>query len=376
MGRSSSIGALVALLLLLSVVAPGSAAPAPPLDLPEIAYQSGLLGDAQLGAALALVGELIDEPDDLRTSAAQTFISQTFAELAKTDQELSPARINEERASLRPSGLPHSDISRQYYAFERLIPLIRLGDRKAAFLVGGLASQVAFNAAVLHDPRAGNTFRRALADMTAIDSYFPSAADLRHSLLAIGDTDWGRAYVAAHALQVMIMNAGVLSSSNKEPIAILVGGRRITDPGPRKDTLHAFIEFIAQDGTRRTLAGYPDGTWSAPRGILHCRLDTEPATVADISFVLLGTGNGPARVMTSLITSCQAFEANSTTRPLMYAATGLTDNSVVSGLIDAISPNDAPPLMRLMTGHDRELSGPTQPFQIRSLAFMGVVKSL
>lgn len=373
-GRLSCIGALIALLLLLSTVARGATVPTPALDLPEITYQAGLLGDAQLGAAVALVGELIDKPDDFRTSAAQTFINQTFAELAKTDRELSPASIDEERAALRPSGLPPSEISRQYYTFQEPIPLSRFGDRKAAFFVGMLTSQVAFNAAVLHDLTAGNTFRRLLAGIPAIDSYFPGAADLRHSLLPIGDTDWRRAYVAAHALQLLIVRAGTLSST-QEPIAILVGGRRITDPGPRKDTLHTFIEFIAQDGTRRTLAGYPDGNWSAPRGVLHCRLDREPATVADISFVLLGTANGPASVMNSLVTSCQAFETNSTTQPLMYSATGLTDNSVVSSLIDNVSPNDAPPLMRLMTGHDRELTTQRPLMQFgRRLVIAGMVR--
>jgi hypothetical protein len=349
-GRSLFIGALVAPLVFLTVGASNAAALAPASDLPEITFQTGLLGDAQLGAALAIVGELIDDPNVLRASASQAFIDNTFSALAKTEPELSPASIDAERAALRTPDLPASETSRQFYAFQAPVALSRTADRKNAFFVGLLASQIAFNATVLHDPAAGNRFRRILAGITAIDSYIPVASDLRRSLLAIDDTDWNRAYVAAHALQVLILHAGAPGNATQEPIAILLAGRSITDSGPRKDTLHTFIEFIAQDGTRRTIAGYPDGNWSAPRGILHCRFDNEPGRAADMSFALLGSGNGPARLMNSLVAGCQAFEANATTRPITYSATGYTDNSVISSLIAAVSPNDTAPLMRLMTG--------------------------
>lgn len=357
--RLTLIGALIAPIVFLTAIAPSLAGPAPAFDLPEIRYQDGLLGDAQLGASMAMVSELIDVSDGLKPAASQTFIDQTFAELAKMAPELSPASIDAERAALRTADHQAPDMSRQFTAFSGPILSSWTENRKLAFFVGSLSSQVAFNALVLHDPKAGNDFRRVLAGLPAIDSYIPAASDLRRSLLTIDDTDWNRAFIAAHALQYLIVHAG--APPTRGTIAILLGAHRITDAGPRKGTLHTFVELIGANGTRRTIAGYQDGAWALPHGTLHCRFDDEPNTSAYLSFILLGPGdNGPLQLMliaagsgqpqlvNSLVAGCRAFEADATTRPVKYSATGYTDNSVVYTLIARVSPSDVVPLDRLI----------------------------
>lgn len=178
--------------------------PAPPLA--TLTYAPGAAGDAALGVASSTVAELVDSPPWLAQADAQRFIDDYCARLAVVAPARS-AQVRDLRAALRTgASFSHDDALRANTALVATI-LQTQAARTKPILLGSLAAQFVYNAAVLRDPRMSAAVTQLLATETALDGAVPGWSAARSEAKEIGANDWSAQYRAGVRLVDLIRSA-------------------------------------------------------------------------------------------------------------------------------------------------------------------------
>lgn len=178
--------------------------PVPPLA--TLTYAPGAAGDAALGVASSTVAELVDSPPWLAQADAQRFIDDYCARLAVVAPDRS-AHVRELRAALRTgASFSHDSALSENTAVIGTI-LQTQAARTKPILIGSLAAQFVYNAAVFRDPRMSAAVIQLIGTETALDGAVPGWSAARSELKGIGATDWSAQYRAGVRLVDLIQKA-------------------------------------------------------------------------------------------------------------------------------------------------------------------------
>ncbi len=186
------------------VAALDAAMPPPPLA--KIRYVDGAAGDAALGVASATVSELVDSPSWLAQADAQRFFDGYTARLAI----VAPSRradVATLRAALRGgASFSHGAALK---ANEAVVGAILRSDaaRAKPIVLGALAAQMVYNAAILRDPRMGNAAVHVLGTETGLDAAVPGWSAARDTAGGITADDWSAQYQVGLHLIALITGA-------------------------------------------------------------------------------------------------------------------------------------------------------------------------
>jgi len=168
-------------------------------------YGSGPAADAALGVAGATVSELIDSPQWLAQADAQRFVDDYAARLAVVIPDHA-AEITTVRSALRgdekfvhDSALA-SDTSLMTTAM-RSDPA-----RREPILLGVLAAQLTYNAAVFRDSHMSATVLHVLATEPALDAAVPGWSSAR-AAPGVTEADWAAQYALGLRLVDLIRSA-------------------------------------------------------------------------------------------------------------------------------------------------------------------------
>ena len=187
------------------VTAIDKAMPAPPLV--RLTFSEGSAGDASLGVASATVNELVDSPAWLAQADAQEFVDEYCARLmvVKTDQG---GEVTALRSALRvDTSFSRAAARKANTAILAGIVQKDGGGRTKPVLLGMLAAQMVYNAAILRDPRMGKTTVQLLGGEPALDAVVPGWGAARESSNGLRDDAWSAQYQLGLHLVDLIRSA-------------------------------------------------------------------------------------------------------------------------------------------------------------------------
>jgi hypothetical protein len=186
------------------VAAIDAAMPAPPLV--AMRYSAGAAGDAALGVASSTVSELVDSPKWLAQSDAQRFVDDYCTRLAS----IAPGRkaqLKALRAALRGDASFAHDAALNANT-EAVVALFQTDSaRTKPILLGSMAAQMVYNAAILRDPGMGSMATRLLQNDPALDGAVPGWSAARAEMTGLGAQDWSGQYRAGVKLVGLIQKA-------------------------------------------------------------------------------------------------------------------------------------------------------------------------
>lgn len=315
---------------------------------PSFEYGSGPLADARLGFASALLADCVDVPPSLASPALRRFAEDAFARLlAGASSPDLRAQLSEEQTAFDAAAGDARFDPRAYATNLRktMAAYVRALEpaQAQAFVIGGLAAQIAYNARVLRQSDRDRFYREALASDDDLDAATPGLADLRAALVAQPAGEWSAIAAAADRFAAALLGTSPVLVGYGQPASstsvwtILVRTRTIAEDGPRKDTQHAAIDIVYGDGTHRMLGAYPDGKYAfgATGGALLCGADLEPdGDWSTIVPVALPSGIGYDELAQRLLDGCTAFNQHSQTYDPLAESAG-NDNTFVVGLLRA-----------------------------------------
>ena len=162
-----------------------------PPPLLTIAYADGAAGDAALGVASSTMAELIDSPDWLFQADAQRFVDAYAAHLVRV-APAQAARIAEFRAAVRSNrGFSHDAALDKHTAMSGAV-MTATPARTKPFLLGLLAAQLVYNAAVLRNRGTATGMANLLAEQPGLDASVAGWSEARRT--ASAGADWGTQY--------------------------------------------------------------------------------------------------------------------------------------------------------------------------------------
>jgi hypothetical protein len=171
------------------VTAIDAAMPPPPLL--TIAYADGAAGDAALGVASSTMAELIDSPDWLFQADAQRFVDAYAAHLVRV-APAQAARIAEFRAAVRSNrGFSHDAALDKHTAMSGAV-MTATPARTKPFLLGLLAAQLVYNAAILRNRDTATAMANVLSEQPGLDASIAGWSEVRHT--ASAGAEWGAQY--------------------------------------------------------------------------------------------------------------------------------------------------------------------------------------
>ena len=316
--------------------------------IPAFDYGIGTQADARLGFAASLIVDFLDTPSVLATASARRFIEDAFTRLeAGAPSEQLRAQLSGERGALTAeSGDSHFDpITSAKLLRATMAAYVRSLEpaRAQAFVIGGLADQIGYNARVLQESDSDRFFRETLAAYDDLDAVIPGLADLRMAVVAARADDWRDIGHAADRFAAALLGTDPLLIGYGQPAAsnavwtIFVRLRTIGDEGPRKGTLHSAIDIVYADGSHKTLGAYPDGknAFDHDGGQLLCGLDLEPAAgKSTVVPIVPPNGVGYDDLALRLFDGCTAFNQHAPVYDAL-ARSGGNDNTFVVGILHA-----------------------------------------
>jgi hypothetical protein len=172
-------------------------------------YGDGLIGYAQAGVGSTRIAELTDFPQMLATADAQAFIDDWFdhfGEMLPDDQSRSYLAAQRHLLVVDKS----FDRAANLKSFEHAIAVLikRLTTPQMySFLLGGVATQAGYNAAVLRERDSDAAIRPAILQFTVLDATLPRMAQLRANLAAPQIGDWASIQKASDELVNYILEA-------------------------------------------------------------------------------------------------------------------------------------------------------------------------
>jgi hypothetical protein len=157
-----------------------------------IDYSNGLLGAARLGVGAARVSELLENPDGLKTPAAQAFVSDWFKQFSAI---LPTSELRSYLASQRSLLVvtSSSDFASDQRRFDQVVNELsrRLdGDVALSFGVGLEAAETRYSATVIRHADEDSQLRDVLSRTDSLDATIPGLADMRARLAALPSGDW------------------------------------------------------------------------------------------------------------------------------------------------------------------------------------------
>jgi hypothetical protein len=186
------------------VAAVDTAMPAPPLA--RVGSSQGAAGDAALGMTSATVNELVDSPGWLAQADAQRFIDAYCARLAV----VMPGRgadVAALRSALRVGESFSHDAALKASSAMGTAFLQSDAARAKPFVLGAVAAQMVYNAAILRDPRLSEGVVRLLRSEAALDAAAPGWGAARATAGGLAPTDWSGQYRAGLHLVKLIRSA-------------------------------------------------------------------------------------------------------------------------------------------------------------------------
>ena len=328
---------------------------------PDMTHYCALQRAAILGLETMAVAELIDEPQELFTPAAQKFIDHAFFDVSLT----LPA--NEDRANLQsirerlrgPRDFAHDAV---LHAFE-IITLASMQATDSASSPGlvdsrvfsGNIQQTGFNARTFHDPKIDSGLRRLISRSALLDQVVPGLAAEREALGALQEGDWIAASDIASQIAQSILAMPGKDIAADTTLAITLNVTKVTSSGIRYGSLRVFADLIHADGSVETIGGYPGTSddFSEKNVRVMCGVNREAKRSRQVhdeySMTALDEWN-----MTVLAerfqTKCRNFNEYSKKYPLAYdpmGVSGTNDNSFFFSLLRSIGrQNDVEALQR------------------------------
>jgi hypothetical protein len=185
------------------VAALDAAVPGAPMA--TFSYPVGPAGDVMLGIATSTVYELTDSAPWASQPDAQRFFDEYLARL----RVLAPERATEigaVREKLRGgAGFRGPDaVSATSQLFNKVMAA---SSGRQRVLLGVMAAQLAYNAAVFRDPQTAGMCLRVLGGLDALDT-LPSFAQARADANTIAPADWLKQYALGVRLVDLIMKGG------------------------------------------------------------------------------------------------------------------------------------------------------------------------
>lgn len=177
----------------------------PDEPLATFSYPTGPTGDAMLGIATSTVYELTDSPPWASQVDAQRFFDDYAARLLVVAPERA-AEIAAAREKLRGGASFRSGtaISAIATVFNNIL---QASPGRQRMLLGSLAAQMPYNAAVFRNPDTAGMCLRVLAGLDALDAV-PGFAQARAEASAIAPTGWLKQYSLGVRVVDLIMKGG------------------------------------------------------------------------------------------------------------------------------------------------------------------------
>lgn len=142
----------------------------PAAAFPAASFAAGVKGDAQLGVYLSTLQQLIDNPMALSRPESRAFGLIVVKKLQAINDAYATGASFSVVVTALSGDIPNAaglDAMRE--AFTRAVSTKWPIARRQALVLGALTGQVAYNAAVLHDPQADASFRGILAMLPAYE---------------------------------------------------------------------------------------------------------------------------------------------------------------------------------------------------------------
>jgi hypothetical protein len=177
----------------------------PPAPLATFSYPAGPAGDAMLGIATNTVFELTDSAEWASQPDAQRFFDDYTARL----RIIAPERATEiaaVRQKLR-GGAGFRGVEAVTAASQLFGKILEASPGRQRMLLGGLAAQLPYNAAVFRDAERAATFLRVLGSLDALDA-IPGFSKARAEANTIGPADWLKQYALGVRLVDLILRGG------------------------------------------------------------------------------------------------------------------------------------------------------------------------
>jgi hypothetical protein len=158
----------------------------------HINYSSGLIGAARLGVGSSRVSELFENPDGLKTAAAQAFINDWFKHFSAV---LPPGESRSILASQRSLLVvtPTADLASNQRRFDQAINELLNGldiNVALAFGIGHNAAAARYSATVIRNTNEDGQLRYVIARTDTLDATIPRMQDMRARLGALSSGDW------------------------------------------------------------------------------------------------------------------------------------------------------------------------------------------
>jgi hypothetical protein len=173
--------------------------------LATFSYPAGPAGDAMLGIATNTVFELTDSAAWASQPDTQRFFDDYTARL----RIIAPERATEiatVRQKLR-GGAGFRGVEAGTAASQLFGKVLEASPGRQRMLLGGLAAQLPYNAAVFRDAERAATFLRVLGSLDALDAV-PGFSKARAEANAIGPTEWLKQYALGVRLVDLILRGG------------------------------------------------------------------------------------------------------------------------------------------------------------------------
>jgi hypothetical protein len=158
----------------------------------HIDYRSGLIGAARLGVGGARVSELFENPDGLKTPAAQAFVSDWFKHFsAVLPSDEWRTLLASQRSLLAVT--PTADLASNQRRFDQAIDKLSRSldvDVALSFSVGFNAAATRYSATVIRHVDEDSQLRYVLARTDSLDATLPGLKELRARLAAFRSGDW------------------------------------------------------------------------------------------------------------------------------------------------------------------------------------------
>jgi hypothetical protein len=176
----------------------------PPAPLVVIPAGHGDLAYAELGVAGTVLLELIDSPQWLAQSDAQLYAQSFATRLAS----LAPGASGDEHAlaqQLRVTA-DYSVARAQNAVLHAEMPVVN-GPQGKRIIVAAAAAQMGYNAAILRDPKAAQSYIAVLSGFDVLDAAVPGFAAARAGAASLQPSDWTAQYRLSVKLVDLIVHA-------------------------------------------------------------------------------------------------------------------------------------------------------------------------